>query len=365
MKIALVHDYLKEYGGAERVVEALHQIFPEAPLYTAYYNPKTLGKDAQRFKGWEIHTSWMQKIPGIKSLLSPLKFLSPMAFESFDLSSYDVVISSSAAYYAKGVITDQGSKHIAYIHTPPRYLYGYTKNHWYKKNIFTKLFGEILNHFMRQYDFVLSQRPDMLIANSENIKKRIKKFYRRDAEVIYPPVDLSEFQSVKTETDDYFLSLARLDPDKNIDLVIKTFNGNGKRLIVVGTGREEARLKKLAKSNITFAGKVSDKERVQLLANAKALICAASEEDFGITAIESQAAGTPVIALYQGGYKETVIDGKTGVFFGDLQIGSLQLAINKFETMKFKTEELKKNAARFSFEHFKKEILALIQKSKS
>jgi glycosyltransferase involved in cell wall biosynthesis len=365
MKIALVHDYLKEYGGAERVVEALHEIFPEAPLYTAYYNPKTLGKDSQRFKGWEIRTSWMQKIPGIKNLLSPLKFLSPLAFESFDLSSFDVVISSSAAYYAKGVITAQGSKHIAYIHTPPRYLYGYTKNHWYKKNIFTKIFGEILNHFMRIYDFQLSQRPDILVANSQNIKKRINKFYRRDAEVINPPVDLSEFESIKKDTSDYFLSLARLDPDKNIDLVIKTFNSNGQPLVIVGTGREEARLKKLAKSNITFAGKISDKERVQMLANAKALICAASEEDFGITAIESQAAGTPVIALYQGGYKETVIDGKTGVFFGDLQIGSLQLAINKFETMKFKTEELKKNAARFSNENFKKQILDLIEKTKS
>jgi glycosyltransferase involved in cell wall biosynthesis len=244
-------------------------------------------------------------------------------------------------------------------------LYGYTKNHWYKKNIFTKIFGEILNHFMRIYDFQLSQRPDILVANSQNIKKRINKFYRRDAEVINPPVDLSEFESIKKDTSDYFLSLARLDPDKNIDLVIKTFNSNGQPLVIVGTGREEARLKKLAKSNITFAGKISDKERVQMLANAKALICAASEEDFGITAIESQAAGTPVIALYQGGYKETVIDGKTGVFFGDLQIGSLQLAINKFETMKFKTEELKKNAARFSNENFKKQILDLIEKTKS
>ena len=363
MKIALVHDYLKEYGGAERVVESLHQLFPEAPLYTAIYEPKLLGKDADRFKGWEIHTSWMQKIPGINKLLSPLKFLSPLAFESFDLSAYDVVISSSAAYYAKGVITAQGAKHIAYIHTPPRYLYGYTKNHWYKKNILTKFFGELLNHFMRQYDFVLSQRPDILIANSDNVKKRIQKFYRRQAEVVYPPVDLSEFKVVKKDKLDYFLSLARLDPDKNIDLVIDTFNKNGLPLKVVGTGREEAKLKKQAMKNIQFVGKVSDEERVSLLARAKALICAASDEDFGITAIEAQAAGTPVIALDQGGYKETIIADKTGIFFEELQVESLQSAINKFETTSIKIEDLKKNAAKFAKENFKKQILDLIEKS--
>lgn len=362
MKIALVHDYLKEYGGAERVVESLHQLFPEAPLYTAIYKPKLLGKDADRFKGWEIHTSWMQKIPGINKLLSPLKFLSPLAFESFDLSAYDVVISSSAAYYAKGVITAQGAKHIAYIHTPPRYLYGYTKNHWYKKNILTKFFGELLNHFMRQYDFVLSQRPDILIANSENVKKRIQKFYRRQAEVVYPPVDLSEFKTVKKDKLDYFLSLARLDPDKNIDLVIDTFNKNGLPLKVVGTGREEAKLKKQAMKNIQFVGNVSDEERVSLLARAKALICAASDEDFGITAIEAQAAGTPVIALDQGGYKETIIADKTGIFFEELQVESLQSAINKFETTSIKIEDLKKNAAKFAKENFKKQILDLIEK---
>ncbi len=362
MKVALVHDYLKEYGGAERVVEALHEIFPEAPLYTAYYNPKSLGKDADRFKDWEIYTSWMQKIPGIGKLLSPLKFLSPMAFESFDLKGYDVIISSSAAYYAKGVITPQDSLHLAYIHTPPRYLYGYTKNHWYKKNWLTRSFGELLNHFMRLYDFELAQRPDILIANSENIKKRIQKFYRRDSEVVYPPVDLEEFKNIKKNEGDYFLSLSRLDPDKNIDLVIETFNQNGLPLKIIGTGREEKKLKKLAKSNIRFLGKVSDKERIELLANAKALILAASDEDFGITSVESQAAGTPVIALKEGGYKETLIDGKTGIFFEKLEVGGIQSAVDRMNEASFKIEDLRKNAEKFSKENFKKQILLLIKK---
>ncbi len=362
MKVALVHDYLKEYGGAERVVEVLHEIFPGAPLYTAYYNPKKLGKDAQRFKNWDIRVSWMQKIPGIGRLLSPLKFLSPMAFESFDLKGYDLVISSSAAYYAKAVISPQNSLHLAYIHTPPRYLYGYTKNHWYKKNIFTKFFGSLLNHFMRLYDFEISQRPDVLIANSENIKKRIQKFYRRDSVVVYPPVDVTEFENAAKKTQpDYYLSLSRLDPDKNIDLVIETFNLNGLPLKIVGTGREESKLKKLAKNNIHFLGKVSDKERVTLLAEAKALILAASDEDFGITSIESQAALTPVIALNEGGYQETVIEGKTGVFFNEISTQSLQTAIEKMDQMKFKPEDLRKNAEKYSKENFKKEILKLIE----
>lgn len=359
MKVALVHDYLKEYGGAERVIEALHEIFPDSPLYTAYYNPKLLGKDAERFKGWDIKVSWMQKIPGMGKLLSPLKILSPLAFESFDLSKYDIVISSSAAYFAKGVVTAQNSTHLAYIHTPPRALYGYSNSHWYKRNILTRGLGEILNHFMRLYDFELTQRPDILIANSENIKKRIAKFYRRDAEIIYPPVDLSEYSGVKKDIGDYFLSLARLDPEKNIDLVIATFNQNGLPLKIVGTGREENRLKKMAKSNIVFLGKVSDAERVMLMSNAKALICAASNEDFGITAIEAQAAGTPVIALKEGGYLETVVEGRTGLFFEELSKESLQQAIEKIDQQKFKTEDLRKNAQKFSKENFKKKILSL------
>jgi glycosyltransferase involved in cell wall biosynthesis len=302
----------------------------------------------------------MQKIPGMGRLLSPLKILSPLAFESFNLSEYDVVISSSAAYFAKGVVTSQHSAHLAYIHTPPRALYGYSNSHWYKKNIFTRGFGEILNHFMRLYDFELTQRPDILIANSENIKKRIVKFYRRDSEIIYPPIDLSEYNTIKKDSGDYFLSLARLDPEKNIDLIIETFNQNGLPLKIVGTGREESRLKKIAKSNIHFLGKVSDKERVTLLSNAKALICAASNEDFGITSVESQAAGTPVIAFKEGGYLETVIEGKTGVFFEDLSKESLQQAIEKIDQQKFKAEDLRKNAQKFSKENFKKEILKLI-----
>src|SRR3990167_8443495 len=193
MKVALVHDYLKEYGGAERVVEALHEIFPEAPLYTAYVNLEVMGESGKRFKDWDIRSSWLQKIPLANKLVSPFRIFAPMMFESFDLSEYDVVISSCAIYFSKAVITKPEALHLSYIHTPPRYLYGYTTSFNYKKNPITRVLGELANHFLRIYDFEVSQRPDILVANSKNIQARIKKFYRRESVVIYPPVDIKLF----------------------------------------------------------------------------------------------------------------------------------------------------------------------------
>src|SRR3989338_5336351 len=196
MKVALTHDYLMEYGGAERVLETLHEIFPEAPVYTAYFNPEAMGANGERFKKWDIRTSWMQKVPFANKLLSPFRIFAPMMFESFNLSDYDLVISSSSAvYFAKSVITKPETLHISYIHTPPRFLYGYTTSFNYKKNPIIKACAELANHFLRIYDFEVSQRPDILLGNSKNVVDRIKKFYRRDATVLYPPVDLSVIAS--------------------------------------------------------------------------------------------------------------------------------------------------------------------------
>src|SRR3989344_304472 len=209
MKVALAHDYLREYGGAERVLEALHEIFPSAPLYTAYYNPKGLGENGKRFNSWDIRTSWFQHFPFANKLLSPFRIFGPLMFESFNLSEFDLVISSSSAtHLAKSVITKPETLHISYIHTPPRFLYGYTTSFNYKKHWWTYIGGEIINHFMRIYDFEVSQRPDILVANSKNIAARIQKFYRRDSVVIYPPVDLSEIHLKKTK-EEYFLVLSR------------------------------------------------------------------------------------------------------------------------------------------------------------
>ena len=367
MKVALVHDYLREYGGAERVLEAIHDMFPSAPLYTAYYNSASLGKNASKFKGWDIKTSFIQNLPFANKLISPLRIFAPVAFENFDLKEYDLVISSSAIYFAKAVITSPQSLHIGYIHTPPRYLYGYTTSFNYKKHFLTKVFGELANHFLRLYDFETSQRPDILVANSKNTLKRIQKFYRRDAQVIYPPVDLSEFKKVKKEKGDYFLSLGRLVRGKGVDVVIEASNRSGVVLKVAGNGPELEELKKKAGKNIEFLGGVSDEERVVLLSKAKALVVASEDEDFGITNIEALAAGTPVIALKAGGYLETVIDGNTGEFFeGNRReevIDNLAALLKSFNPNKYKEADLKKQAEKFSKEEFQKKLLDLIKKN--
>lgn len=368
MKVALVHDYLREYGGAERVLEVLHEIFPKAPVFTAYVNLDAMGENGKRFASWKIIPSWFQKFPFANQLLSPFRIFGPMMFESFDLSEYDLVISSSSAtHLAKAVITKPETLHLSYIHTPPRFLYGYTTSFNYKKHIWTKVLGEIINHFMRIYDFEVSQRPDILIANSKNIQERIKKFYRRDSIIIYPPVDLSEIHLKKTK-EDYFLVLNRLARSKGTEVIVEAATKLNLPLKVAGIGPEMDRLKKMAGRNVEFLGWVSDEERVKLLQNAKALIVASEDEDFGITSIEAQAAGTPVIAPASGGFLETVMDGKTGLLYGgpgQITVESLIEALKKFDSKDFDPEDLRKNAQNFSKERFKKEILDLIEKNLS
>lgn len=363
-KVALVHDYLKEYGGAEWVVENFHQLFPEAPVFVSYCDFSLFGKRGKYFKDWEIETSFMQKIPFIIKLGAPLKFLAPMAFESFDLKEFDLVISSSAASFAKAVITPPQALHLGYIHTTPRYLYGLTTAHGYQKNWFTRVGGSILNHFMRIYDYEVSQRPDILLANSKNVQQRIKKFYGRDSVVVYPPVDLEPFKRVKRAEGGYFLYLGRLDPHKRVDLIIQTFNQLGLPLKVAGIGRQANYLRKIAKRQVEVLGEVNEEEKVKLLAGAKALVLAAEDEDFGLTAVEAQAAGTPVIALRKGGYLETVVEGKTGIFFDELTEESLTDVIHRFnDSNRFNLKDLRKNAEKFSQERFKDQILELVEKN--
>lgn len=365
MKVALVHDYLREYGGAERVLEVLHEIYPEAPVYTAYYNPKGLGVNASRFASWDIRPSWFQKFPFANKLLSPFRIFASMMFESFDLQEFDLVISSSSAtHLAKSVLTKPKTLHISYIHTPPRFLYGYTTSFNYKKHWWTRIGGEVINHFMRIIDFQVSQRPDILVANSKNIAQRIKKFYRRDSIVIYPPVNLDEFKNAATNVSKtYYLSLGRLARSKGTEVIVEACSKLKLPLNVAGSGPELENLQAQAGKSVEFLGEVSDEERVKLLANAKALIVASEDEDFGITAVEAQAAGTPVIAVKRGGYLETVIEGKTGVFFDEATVESLMEVLKKFDEIKFKEEDLRKNAEKFSKERFKKEILDLVKKN--
>lgn len=373
MKVVLVHDYLREYGGAERVLEALHQIFPQAPVFTAYYNPKTLGVHAKRFASWDIRTSWLQKLPFANKLISPLRIFAPMIFESFNLNGFDVIISSCSIYFSKAVIAQSGSLHISYIHTPPRYLYGYATSFNYRKNPLTRIIGELANHFLRIYDYKTSQRPDILVANSKNVQARINKFYRREAVMIYPPVDVeklkagtadaeqnSKLKNTSQNRKEYYLSVSRLVRGKGVDIIVKACTKLGLPLKVVGVGPILGELKKTAGKNIEFVGQVDDRQLAKLYFNAKALIVAAEDEDFGITPVEAQACGTPVIAVNNGGYLETIVDGKTGEFFNQVSVEGLTEVLQKFNPEKYSARDCIKQSEKFSEERFQKEILKLI-----
>lgn len=362
LKIALVHDYLREYGGAERVVETLHEMFPEAPVYTAFVDRDSLGIHWDRFKHWDIRESSATHIPFIKKLYSPLRLFAAYFFEGFDLSDYDVVISSTNMYMAKAVITKPETLHISYIHTPPRSLYGYaTASNW-KKNPLVHMFGELINFRLRQIDFVTSQRPDVLVANSKEVQTRIEKFYRRHSIVISPPIQ--ESKQRRSGKGAYYLSVGRLVFAKHPEIAVRACTDKNLPLKVVGSGPMEDSLRSLAGDSVEFLGAVEDEKLVQLYANAKALLFPVEDEDFGMVPIEAMMAGVPVIAHNSGGPKETVIDGKTGVLFDTLTADSLGEAIKRFEELSFNDTTIHAHAMEFSPDKFKHKILTLIEREK-
>lgn len=366
MKVALVHDYIKEYGGAERVLEALTELYPDAPIYTAFYKK---GSPAwQRFKHKKIHASWVQSIPGfVNRLHSPLRFLAPSIWNSFDFSGYDVVIGSASWYSTKGFTKpkDHPFVEICYCHTPPRWLYGYRTSVEWQRFWPVRVYGSVVGHFMRQYDFNAAQKVDYFIANSEEVQGRIKKFYRRDATVIYPPVGLpAKVRKDAEKKKDYYFIVTRIVGAKGLDLAVNAAKELGFKLKIAGapagyyTGQKS--LAEVAPDNVEFLGHVTDEELVNLYAGAKGFLALATDEDFGITPVESMLCGTPVIAYHGGGFKETVIEGKTGVFFHESTVASLVSAIKKFEKLKFDPKVCKAQAEKFSKERFKKEIKAFV-----
>lgn len=362
MRVAIVHDYIKEYGGAERVLEKLHEVFPEAPIYTTVYLPSFLGPHRKRFEGLKIKTSFLQYFPFKAKLISPFRLLAPMAFRSFDFSAYDVIIVSQTGSYFPNAIKKRDAKLICYCHTPPRYLYGFETARDWKKNKLFMLLGMISIHFLRITDFKSSQNVDYFIANSENVKKRIQKFYRKDAVVIYPPVVVPQVNT-KASKQDYYLAGGRLARPKHIDLIVETFSKLNLPLKVFGkefAGYGEE-IKQKAKSNVEFLGEITDEEKYELMKGAKAFVFASEDEDFGITPAEAEALGTPIIAYSSGGTLETVVDGKTGIFFHELTIESLSKAIEKFNKTKFNVEDIKNQGKKFSEERFKKEILEFVK----
>jgi len=376
MKIALVHDFLREYGGAERVLESIHEMWPEAPIYTSFVDWESLGEQGDRFRNWDIRTSWVQHYWFIKKFISPLRFLAPWIWGSLDLPGYDVVISSSGWFICRGVFVPKPAVHICYIHHPPRNLYGYATGSDLQKYWPVRVYATIINFFLRHYDFETAQKVDYFIANSKETARRVKKFYRRESTVIYPPIEVnpksqapnskqipnSKFQIPKKE---YYLSVGRLTYSKRVDLAIAAANKLKLPLKIVGTGKEEGFLKSIAGSSVEFLGSVSDDKLARLYEGAKALIFCALDEDFGMVPVEAMSHGTPVIALAQGGVIETVVDGKTGVLFFEPTVESLVGGIRRLEDWKTVRwgENCRKQAEKFGKERFKRELRAFVEKA--
>lgn len=369
MRLALVHDYLSEYGGAERVLETLSEIFPKAPIYTAFM---IKGSSAwEKFKGKKIiewDKSWLIKKG---KLYSPLRFLAPWIWESFDFSGFDIVISSASWYITKGVITHPGTSHFCYCHTPPRYLYGFKTAVEWQRYFLVRVYANLVNSFLRKYDYLSAQRVDYFIANSENVKKRIKKFYNRQAQVIYPPVEVTAIEkAVKNlKPKDYYLLVSRVVGAKGIDLALKACQKLNFKLKIVGEPAglrwEEKKFKKLLNENVEFLGRVSDQKLWKLYGECRAILALSQDEDFGITPVEAMAAGRPVIAYRGGGYLETVIEGKTGIFFEKANLEFLTKAITKFESIKksgITAQACRRQAEKFSKEKFKKKIRDYLKK---
>lgn len=367
MKVALIHDHLAQDGGAEKVLEVFSNMFQEAPIYTLLYDKKNV---ENRYPNRRVDASIIQKMPGgVRFYQWYLPFM-PMAVEFFDLREYDLVISDTSSF-AKGVITQTDSTHICYCHTPTRYLWSDT--HQYinelKYNKFLKKIASLILSRIRIWDRLAADRVDYFIANSKTVQARIKKYYKRDSFVIYPPVETNKFYIAK-ELGDYFLIGCRLAPYKRVDLVIESFKklGPDYKLKIFGDGVDMKRLKKIAQSspNIEFLGRVNDEFKAQLFSKCLAFINP-QEEDFGISKVEAMASGRPVIAYKKGGALETVIDGETGLFFEDQNVESLSSVVQKFYTdiknnkKIWDSQKIRDHSKKFSLENFMENIRKFIQ----
>lgn len=363
-KVALIHDYLNQYGGAEKTLEAIMELYPDAPIYTGIYNPKNLPKSITSRK--IVATKGFF----ITNFYKYFTFLMPLIFESFDLRQYDLIISDGTAW-PKSVITNPDQLHIAYIHTPPRFLYKYSvesakRNKWYFKPVIA-----LIDHYLRIWDYIAAQRPDYLLANSQEIKKRIQKFYKRTAVVINPPVDINVSGSgnINNLKKPYYIALGRLVAYKNFDQLILAFNLLDLPLYIVGTGIEENRLKKLANKNITFTGKVSEQEKHSLIEGSLGLINTVADEDFGIVPIEVMGHGKPVLAHRSGGHLEIIKENVSGMFFDDVNFEALSLKIKEFDDAikanKFDAEAVRTSVAKYSKERFQAEFKKFVDEKLS
>ncbi len=364
MKVALVHDYIKEFGGAERVLRQLANIYPDAPIYTSFVKANSVC--AREFLDRKIIESKWGILLKYFNLYSPLRFLAPIVWWSLDLREYDLVITSCSSFFARGFRVKKSAIVIAYCHTPPRFLYGYETSINLQRFWIVRVYAVVVNHFLRLFDFWSAKRVNYWIANSENVKKRVWKFYRREAVVVYPPVRVKEIliESKGLKKEDYFLIVSRLVGAKGIVEAAVALKRLGFKLKVSGESVGFSIVKKQLQKikGVELLGRVNDSLLPGLYARAKGFIALAREEDFGVTPVEAMAAGTPVIAFNGGGFKESVVDGETGILVNDTDEKTLELAIEKLAGKRWEKEVIQKRAMMFSEEKFVVEIKKTISK---
>ncbi|GAB4110895.1 MAG: glycosyltransferase [Roseiflexaceae bacterium] len=356
IRVAIIHDYLNQYGGAERVLEALHELYPTAPVYTSIYDPEAM---PAAMRTWDIRTSWMQRLPGWKRLFRAYFPLYPSAFESFDLSGYDLILSSSSAY-AKGIIPGPHARHLCYCHTPMRFAWR-TDGYVAREGIggVARAAMTIVLTYIRLWDVINSQRVDAFVANSQEVAARIRRYYGRSADVIPPPVDLPPYQAAPAG--EYYLAGGRLIPYKRVDLAVRACTALKLPLKIFGEGRDRAALEAIAGPTVEFLGWVDEQRRRELFANCRAFLFP-GEEDFGITPLEAMAAGRPVIAYAAGGALDTVIDGQTGRFFSEPSAAALAAAIAASRSDQYDPLMIRQYAEGYSRERFHAQMRAAIER---
>jgi glycosyltransferase involved in cell wall biosynthesis len=357
MKIAIVHERLDVVGGAERVIASLHRLYPDAPVYTSFVETSEL---TDEFRGMDIRPSYMQRLPRwVKRRSDRLLPFYLYAFQNFDLSAYDVVISSSYVA-AKSVLTPADTCHICYCHTPMRY--GWEKFPQYintvRPGVF-KILNQALLQYFRVWDFQTAQNVDYFISTSDAVAQRIRKHYRRESHKIHPPVETHRFRP-NEKPEDFYLAISRLVPYKRIDLAVEAFQKLNRRLLVIGTGRQYDKLKSRGGRNVEFLGWQPDEKVADYMSRARALIFP-GEEDFGIVPVEAQAAGTPVIAYGRGGVRETVRHGETGYFFAEQTADSLAEAVQQFECLSINRKAVAAHAKQFDEPRFHREMQEFVE----
>ena len=355
MRVALVHDWLNQRGGAENVLEVLVEMFPRAPIYTSMYWPQAMPRF---YRQWDIRTSWLDRLPLIKARHQPFLPLYPLAFQGFDLSDYDLVLSNKSGF-CHGVRTPPAATHICYCLTPTRYLWEFERYVAQEAlGPLARLLVPPLLGSLRRWDLDAAERVTALVAISREVRTRISTFYHRDSTIIYPPVDTGRFQPVEDQ-DDYFLVVSRLVPYKRIDLAVEACTKLSLPLVIIGEGRDRTRLEALAGPTVRFLGWASDAERTRYMSRCRAFLFP-GREDFGIAPLEAQAARRPVIAYAAGGALDTVIEGETGVFFHQPTADALVETLLHFDEGDYDPTIIRQNAERFDTAVFKHKLREFI-----